>query len=141
MTNVQVVKDVYRKLGRGDIEGVLALWDPEMEWREAEGNPFQPDGAPWIGAQTIMQKVLGTIATSWDGFGVTPHEIHDGGDAVVVEGRYTGTWKTSGNKLDAQFCHVWKVRDGKVVTFQQYVDTAQMQQVMGTRELNAAGSA
>jgi ketosteroid isomerase-like protein len=25
--------------------------------------------------------------------------------------------------------HVWKIRDGKVVSFQQYVDTAQLQDV------------
>jgi ketosteroid isomerase-like protein len=29
--------------------------------------------------------------------------------------------------------HVWKIRDGKVVSFQQYVDTAQLQDVEGAR--------
>jgi ketosteroid isomerase-like protein len=33
--------------------------------------------------------------------------------------------------LDAQVCHVFKVRDRKVTSFQQFVDTAQMQDVMG----------
>jgi hypothetical protein len=35
----------------------------------------------------------------------------------------------TGKKLDAQACHVWKIRDGKVASFQQYVDTAQLQGV------------
>jgi ketosteroid isomerase-like protein len=39
-----------------------------------------------------------------------------------------------GRSLDAQACHVWKLRDGKIVSFQQYADTAQLQDVMGTRE-------
>jgi ketosteroid isomerase-like protein len=43
---------------------------------------------------------------------------------VVVEGRYTRTFKTTGKSLDAQFCHVFKVRDGKRTSFQQFVDTA-----------------
>jgi len=52
---------------------------------------------------------------------------------VVVEGRYTGTFKTTGKTLDAQVCHVFKIRDGKFTSFQQFVDTAQLQDVMGAR--------
>jgi ketosteroid isomerase-like protein len=73
------------------------------------------------------------LATEWDGFTVHAGEFHDAGDVVVVEGRYTGTYKETGKRLDAQVCHVWKIRDGKVASFQQYVDTAQLQDVEGTR--------
>jgi hypothetical protein len=52
---------------------------------------------------------------------------------VIVEGRYTGSYKATGKSADAQFCHVFKVKDGKVVSFQQFVDTAQMQGVMGVK--------
>jgi ketosteroid isomerase-like protein len=31
-------------------------------------------------------------------------------------------------------CHVWKLSNGKATSFQQYVDTAQMQEAMGTRD-------
>ena len=44
---------------------------------------------------------------------------------VVVEARYTGTYKQTGKKLDAQVCHIWKIRDGKIMSFRQYTDTAQ----------------
>jgi hypothetical protein len=33
-------------------------------------------------------------------------------------------------KLDSQFTHHWTLRDGKIVRFQQYTDTAQAQQVV-----------
>ena len=36
------------------------------------------------------------------------------GSAVVVEGRYPGTHKQTGRKLDAQVCHVRKMRNGKI---------------------------
>jgi ketosteroid isomerase-like protein len=52
---------------------------------------------------------------------------------VVVEARYTGTFKETGKALDAQVCHIWKLGDGKVTSFQQYVDTAQLQDVEGAR--------
>jgi uncharacterized protein len=49
----------------------------------------------------------------------------DGGDTVVVEGRYRGKMKTTGTPVDAQFAHVWHLRDGRVVGFQEYTDTKQ----------------
>ena len=35
--------------------------------------------------------------------------------------------------MDAQVCHVWDIKDGEVTRFQQYLDTAKVQNVMGTR--------
>ena len=64
---------------------------------------------------------------------MNPKQFHDAGDTVVVEGRYTGTYKATGKSLDAQVTHIWSLRDGKVTSFQQYVDTAQLQEVMGAR--------
>jgi len=52
-------------------------------------------------------------------------------DAVIVEGRYTGTYKPTGNRMDVQVCHVWRFRDGKVASFHQYLDTARLRRVMG----------
>ena len=59
-----------------------------------------------------------------------PKTFHDAGDIVVVEGRIGGTYKATGKTIDAEFCHVWALSGEKVTSFQQYTDTAQMQQVM-----------
>jgi uncharacterized protein len=134
MGNVQMMRDLYDAFGRGDIPAVLAAMDPGIEWREAEGNPYEPsDNKAWRGPGAVMQNLFVRLATEWDGFAAHPGEFYDAGSAVVVEGRYTGTYKQTGRKFDAQICHVWKIRDGKITSFQQYVDTAQMQDVMGTR--------
>jgi uncharacterized protein len=133
MGNVDVMKGGYDAFGRGDIEAVLAIFDPEIQWREAEGNPYEPAGTPWVGGQEVTDKLFIKLATEWDGFTVTPEQFHDAGDTVVVQGRYTGTYKATGTSIDAQLCHVWKLRNGKVTSFQQYVDTAQLQDVMGVR--------
>ena len=131
MSNVQLVKDAYEAFGRGDVPGVLARFAPNIQWREAEGHPYQPTGEPWIGGEAISQNLFMKLATEWDGFKVAPKTFHDAGDTVVVEARYTGGFKGTGKSLDAQVCHVWKVRDGKIVSFQQYTDTAQWRAVVG----------
>lgn len=131
MSNVQLMRDLYGVFGRGDIPTVLGGMDPAIEWCEAEGNPYQPSGEAWRGPDAILENLFVKIGADWDGFTIHTKEFYDAGETVVVEGRYTGTHKATGKHLDAQMCHVWKIRDGKVTGFQQFVDTAQMQDVMG----------
>jgi uncharacterized protein len=133
MSNVQLAQDLYEAFNRGDIATVLGMFDPGIEWREAEGNPYEPSGSPWIGGEAITQNLFMKIPSDLDGFTVHPKVFHDAGDTVVVELRYSGTGKATGKPLDAQVCHVLKFRDSKLTSFQQFVDTAQLQEVMGRR--------
>jgi uncharacterized protein len=132
--NVPTVRDAYDCFGRGDIPTLLGLMDPNIEWSEAEGNPYQPSGKAWKGPDAIVQNLFAKLGADFDStFAVLPKDFHDAGDTVVVEGRYTGTFKATGKSLDAQFCHVLKLRNGKIISFQQFVDTAQLQDVMDAR--------
>lgn len=130
-SSLSVVQDVYAAFGRGDVPAVLGAFDPGIEWCEAEGFLYA-DGNPYVGpaavAQGVFQRVVGDVA----GFGVYPERFVDGGDTVVAEGRYRGTMKSTGTAVDAQFAHVWTLRDGKVVRFQQYTDTRQWAAAAGT---------
>jgi ketosteroid isomerase-like protein len=38
------------------------------------------------------------------------------GEFDVVEGRYTGKFSESGKSVDAQMCHIFKLRDGEVTS-------------------------
>ena len=133
MSNVQLAQDLYEAFNRGDIATVLGMFDPAIEWREAEGNPYQPSGSPWVGGEAITQNLFIKIPADFDGFTVHPKEFHDAGDTVVVELRYSGTGRATGKPLDAQVCHVLKFRDGKLTSFQQFVDTAHLQDVLAAR--------
>ena len=137
MSNVQTTRRVYEAFGRRDIPAVLAMFDSSIEWLPAEGHPVQPDGSPWFGPEAVLQNLFLRLGGDWDGFTVTPMVFHDAGDTVVVEGRYTGTVLASGVGVDAQFCHVWTVRDDRMCRFQQYVDTGQLQYAM--REVHGLG--
>ena len=39
MDRVAHLKSLYEAFGRGEIPTVLAAMHPQIEWREAEGNP------------------------------------------------------------------------------------------------------
>jgi uncharacterized protein len=133
MDNVTVLKSLYDAFGKGDIPAVLGMMSPDIKWYEAEGNPYMPSGKAWVGPDAVLNNLFMRIGAEWDGFTVHPRSFYGAGDSVIVEGRYSGTYKPTGKSIDAQMCHVWDVKDGKAARFQQYVDTAQIQSAMGAR--------
>ena len=123
--NVGLVKSLYEAFGRGDVPTVLAAMDPKIEWNEAENFPYA-DRNPYIGPGAVVEGVFARLGSEWDGFGLDVEEVLDAGDTVVARGRYKGAYKKTGVRIHAQFAHVWRLRGGKVVAFQQHVDTAQV---------------
>lgn len=134
MSGTELLKNLYEAFGRGDVPTVLGAMDAQIHWHEAEGNPYSPHGKAWIGPDAIVANLFVKLGEDWDGFTVSPTALHDAGDVVVVEGRYTGKHNETGKAIDAQFCHVWSLQDGKLTKFQQYTDTAQFQDIMGVRD-------
>lgn len=128
--NVEVIRSMYEAFGRGDVPAVLAAMDPAIEWNEAENFPYA-DKNPYIGPAAVAGGLFARLGGEWDGFSVTPEELLDAGDTVVTLGRYGGTYKKTGKKIDAQLAHVWRLRGGKVVKFQQYTDTLQATRAVG----------
>lgn len=51
-------------------------------------------------------------------------EWFDAGGAVVAVGEYRGTSVATGRSFAAAFAHVVEVREGRVVRFRQFTDTA-----------------
>jgi uncharacterized protein len=119
-----MIRGMYEAFGRVDVPAVLGAMDDQVSWNEAE-NAGLADGNPYIGPNAVLEGVFMRKGAAVDGLTVTPSNVIDGGNAVVVEGRYTGTAKATGKPIDAQFVHVWRLENGKVVRHQQYTDTRQ----------------
>ena len=124
-----LIVGIYASLAQGDIPAILAAMHPSIEWNEAEGFVYA-EGNPYRGPEAVLNGVFARLGSEWDGFQATPTRFTAGEDTVIAEGRYTGTFKTTGRAVDAQFAHVWRIRDGKVMGFQQYTDTGQFQRVV-----------
>jgi ketosteroid isomerase-like protein len=127
--DVNTVRGIYEAFGRGDIPLVIAALDPEVEWWEAE-NFIYADNNPYIGPNAVLEGVFMRIGSEWDGFTVSPKGVLDAGDTVIGHGHYSGTYKKSGKHVRAQFAHFFSFRNGKIVKFQQYTDTAQFQRAV-----------
>jgi ketosteroid isomerase-like protein len=127
--SVEIIRSLYDAFARGDVGAVLGVFDDAVHWQEAEGYRLAA-GNPYVGPQAVAAGVFQPLVTDVEGFTVTPGRFVDGGDTVVVEGRYRGRVTATGTQLDAQFAHVWDLRGGKVVRFQQYTDTRQWAEAM-----------
>jgi ketosteroid isomerase-like protein len=125
--NVKVVQGLYEAFGKGDIASVLGAMDPQIEWREAE-NFIYADGNPYVGPDAVL-GVFMRIGAEWEGFTVGAEGVLDAGDTAVGHGYYSGTYRKNGKRARAQFAHFFTLRDGKIVKFQQYTDTAQFKEV------------
>ncbi len=130
MSNVDLLKNLYAAFVRGEMPVVLGAMSPDIRWYQAESNPYNPSGEAWVGPDAVLNNLFMRLGTEWEGFDVKPTTFHDAGGTVVVEARYSGVYKPTGKRLDAQVCHVWDVRDGKIVRFQQYVDTEKLNKVV-----------
>jgi ketosteroid isomerase-like protein len=119
---IALVRRSYEAFARGDLDAVTADMADEIEWHQAQGLPH---GGLYEGLAEVRRNVFEPLdADWWDEFVVTPSEFLDAGGEVVVLGRYRGTAKRTGRKLDVPFVHVWTLHDGKAVRFRQFLDTA-----------------
>jgi len=125
--NVELAREGYRAFARGDVPAVLATMDPKVKWTEAEGFPY---AGTHIGPDAVMENVFARLGSEWDGWAAVPDEFIDAGDTVVVLGTYSGTYKATGKAFQARFCHVWRLRDGKLIRFEQIADTAKVAQAL-----------
>lgn len=127
--SVRTIQAAYAAFANNDPSVLFGAMAPDIEWNEAPGNPLA-DRNPYVGAQAIGEGVFGRLLAAIDGFTAVPERVVDGGDDVIVLGRYGGTMKHSGATLNAPFCHAYRFSDDRIVSFQQYTDTAQWARLM-----------
>jgi ketosteroid isomerase-like protein len=113
--DIDTIRTAYEEFAAHHAAAVLVKLDPEAEWVEGGGGD-SPSGT-FVGPDAIATGVFAVIGANFDEYHVDPSEFVDHGDRVVVTGRFTGRNK-SGATLDTDFEHVFEMRDGKVVRFE-----------------------
>jgi len=116
------VQTVYEGFAAGDIALATSTMSPDIVWMEAEGNPYS-DMNPYEGPEAIVNGVFARIGAEWESFTAVPEEYFVEGCRVAVLGRYQATHLQTGSSIDIPFVHVYTVRDGEIIDFQQHTDT------------------
>jgi len=122
--NKAIVEKMYAAFGRGDIQTVLDHLAPNVEWT-MEGPSTLPFTGKKIGPAQVL-TFFQALGTTQENQKLTVDEYIVQGDKVATTGRYAATVKATGKRFDCAVAHVFTFRDGKVVKFLDFVDTAQM---------------
>ena len=123
--NVQVLREGYAAFARQDVPAVMAMFDENIEWSTPESLPF---GGNYSGHAGVGE-FFGALASHWQELSVEPVEFIADGDTVVVlvHNRAVG----AGGPLDMTSVHLWRMREGKGVSFTEYMDTARVLKALG----------
>ncbi len=118
-TNVDTIRQAYEAFARQDMEALFGAFAPDITWST-------PDSVPWGGTFKGHDELVGFFQGVGEALGelrAEPERFIDGGDAVVVQGHHRGT-APNGNDYDVAWVMVWDLEDGKVVRFQEAIDSA-----------------
>lgn len=120
--NLETIRSAYAAFGRGDIQGLLALIDPQVEWE----NPG-PREVSWAGSfpgHEGVGKFFSALGTPIDFEVFEPQAFFAQGDPVVVLGTERARVKRTGKTFTNAWAHAFTLAGGKVVKFHEYSDSA-----------------
>jgi ketosteroid isomerase-like protein len=130
MNNIDIAKQAYADFSRGDIPAVLEALDDGIEWITPGA------GLPTAGVRHGKSEVAGffkAVNEPWDFHAFEPREYLDAGDQLAVRGFYDSTSRQTGRRASSEWVMMWKFKDGKVTHFQEYTDTAALQDALTVR--------
>jgi len=118
--NVQIVKDAFATLGRGDMQGLLALSAEDIEWViPGENWPLAGTRRGHAGLVELFQTQSATMETSL----MEPREFIAQGDRVLVVGYAKGKIKSTNKTWEDDWVFAITVRNGKLTHIREYIDT------------------
>jgi ketosteroid isomerase-like protein len=121
-----VVRHFYDAVAQGDVDAVLDLLDPQVEWRA-------PESLPWGGTfrgHNGIREFLAKVADQPAEFRREVREYLDAGDRIVVPVRLFVRPSDGDPELEVAEIHVWTVRDSKLVDLEAIFDTATVLRAM-----------
>lgn len=121
---VTTVQQAYSAFQRADMAALMALMSDTVDWQF-----YGPDELPTSGARhgrNEVQHFFVQVAATWAFDHFEPREIVAQGDRVISLGHYDGKAIPSGRGFSSHFAHDFTVRDGQIVRFREYSDTAML---------------
>src|SRR6202789_3910856 len=118
--NVQIVKDFFAAIGRGDKQGLLALVAEDVEWIvPGEDWPLAGTHRGHAGLAAVLRKASEEVEMTYP----EPPEFVAQGDRVLAIGIATGKIKATNKPFKDDWVFDITVRKGKLTKIREYIDT------------------
>jgi ketosteroid isomerase-like protein len=122
--NIAFIQSLYAAFGRGDINTVIAGVAADVDWTVNGRRKDYPMLGNWKG-QDGVQKFFEGVAEHEEVVEFSPREFFAADDRVCVLGHYAWKIRKTGRSVASDWAHIFTVRNGKVVKFREFNDTAQ----------------
>jgi len=131
-TNVETVRQGFEDFNRGDVEGVVAMCDPAVEWLPPRELPGVSDFHGHEGVRAAAEDMLDIFGS----LRAVPRQLIDADDRVVVLFRWRGHGRGSGVSLDlaGEQAAVFTMRNRKAIRVEWYMEKTQALEAVGLSE-------
>jgi ketosteroid isomerase-like protein len=119
-TDIEVVKAMFAAFADRDLDTVLALADPEIEFRAVTGD-HAGRTEPYRG-HSGLREYFHDVGAVWEELLLTPREFRAAGDLILVTGKVSA--RSRARTVTGSTGWIWRVRDGKVVYGRVYASAA-----------------
>ena len=123
-SNLETTKRAYELFKRGEVPTLIKdIVDDSCTWIA----PGPSDKLPWAGRFKGKQGVaqfFTRVAENLHFNEFAPREMIEQDNTVVVIGAASAVVKKTGKTASSDWVHVLKYQGGKLVFFQEYIDTA-----------------
>lgn len=121
MTNLEIIKSTYEgESSEENGQNLQKYLADDASWTEASGFPY---AGTYIGFEEVVSNVFSRLGSEWIDYKFVPEDYAASGNMVIAYGTYSGIYKKTGKYFEARVAHVWKLRDEKIVSFEQFVDS------------------
>ena len=115
--NVEIVRRSFEAIGRWDIDGLLDLYDPEIEFLPLTGIRVESGGYQ---GHSGVRAYFEEVSSVWDVLRPYGDDFRIAGDNVVVLGGCTVRGHGSGAETDTPMAWMVTVRDGRITHHRGY---------------------
>jgi ketosteroid isomerase-like protein len=113
-----VVRSVFERFNAGDLDGVMELLDPEVEFNEL---PMIPGSGTYRGREGV-RRWAETVVEPFETLQFVFEDADERGEWIAVRTFIDGRGRGSGAEVQMRMTTVWRVRDGAIVYHRGYQD-------------------
>jgi ketosteroid isomerase-like protein len=127
--NVELIQRMYDAFHRGDADGALAYFDPDVE---VDATIRVDEGVAY--GREAVQAMVARWVGAWDEWREELEEIRDLDSHVLVVSTQRGRAKGSGIELGTRYAVLYEIRGSRITRIALYPDPAQAVEAAGLRE-------
>jgi ketosteroid isomerase-like protein len=119
----RLIRETYAARVRGDVDGVLRAFDPGAVFEVVGNQSASPVPSRAVGGNDIRERIA-TFVRNFPFESLTLTTVVVEGSKAAARSRVRVKSNITGEIADTEFADFIEVKDGRIVSFVQFIDTA-----------------